>query len=144
MKLRTLVLLPIATCFLALGSTIAVAQSQPPPAPPTANGIPDPPWARNLNLTAAQRSQLQTVYEKARQEGAKLHQQLMAADQQLRSLLQSQASIAQIRQQYQEVQKIRQKLDDNRFETLLGERQVLTATQLSQVIQQFKQKPLQP
>ncbi len=144
MKLRTVVLLPVAVGFLALGSAIAVAQSQSPPTPPTATEIPPPPWARNLNLTAAQRSQLQKVNQQARQQGDQLHQQLMTADQKLRSLLQSNASIAQIRQQYQEVQKIRQQLDNNRFEALLAERQILTSEQLAQVIQQFKQRPSAP
>ncbi len=142
MKLRTLVLLPVAACFLSIGSAIAVAQSSS--TPPAANDIPAPPWARNLNLTAEQRSQLQKVNENARQVGEKLHKQLMEADQQLRSLLQSNASIAQIREQYQDVQKIRQQLDNNRFEALLGERQVLTSDQLAQVIQQFKQRPPAP
>jgi hypothetical protein len=68
----------------------------------------------------------------------------MAAEQQLRSLLQSQASIQSLRQQHQKVQQLRQQLDDNQFDALLAERQVLTAEQLATVIQRFRSAPTPP
>ncbi len=141
MKCRYILLVPIALVLVQVGSAIAVAQ----PTRPTPdsqhnqpNEAPVPPWARDLNLSAAQRSQLQSVNEQARKNGAVLHQKLMAAEEQLRSLLQSDVSIEQLRQQYREVQKLRQQLDNNRFEALLGERQVLTSAQLKKVIERFR------
>ncbi len=103
-----------ATAFLTqIGSTMVCAQPQigfhqlplaiaaaspapaslppdpPAPEPPEASSqeIPAPPWARDLNLSAAQRSQLKTLNQQARKDGEPLHQQLMAAEKQLRSLV---------------------------------------------------------
>jgi Spy/CpxP family protein refolding chaperone len=150
MKVRPLFLLPTVLLLVQVGNAIAAAQihsmpvlllaqlSPPALAPNQANEIPAPPWARNLNLSAEQRSRLKTVNQQARNQGETLHQQLMAAEKQLRSRLQSNASIDQLRQQHQEVQKLRQQLDNNHFEALLGERQVLTSEQLAKVIQEFQ------
>jgi Spy/CpxP family protein refolding chaperone len=143
MKLRHLFLLPTVLMLVQLGNAIAIAQFPPAPSAPASNQkeIPAPPWARDLNLSAAQKLRLKTVNEQARKEGEILHQKLMTEEKKLRSLLQSNASIQQLRQQHQEVQKLRQQLDENHFEALLSERQVLTVEQLAQVIQQFHERP---
>lgn len=65
----------------------------------------------------------------------------MISERELRSRLQRDATIQQLRQQYQEVQQLRQQLDENRFEALLAERQVLTPAQLSIVIQEWRDRP---
>ncbi len=136
-------LLPIALLLVQVGSTIATAQSpstipaQSASASAQTTEIPAPPWAWDLNLSAEQRSRLKTMNEQARQNGDQLHQKLIAAERQLQSLLQSNASIEQLRQQHHEVQKLRQQLDDNHFEALLAERQVLTKEQLAKVIDRF-------
>ena len=57
------------------------------------------------------------------------------------SLLQSSASIAEIRQQRQILQPLHQQLDDNRFESLMSEREILTPEQLTKVIQFFRKQP---
>ncbi|MBW4522635.1 MAG: periplasmic heavy metal sensor [Scytolyngbya sp. HA4215-MV1] len=145
MKLRYSLLFSVALLAIQVGSSIASAQSPlPDPAqtpPTTQNEIPVPPWARDLNLSAEQRSRLNTVHEQARQQGEPLQQKLMAAETQLQALLQSNASIEQLRQQHRVVQQLRQQLDDNHFEALLGERQVLTPEQLAKVIQMFRNRP---
>ncbi len=143
MKHQYCLLLPAALLLVQAGSTIATTQrpstqSTPTPTLAQANEIPAPPWAWNLNLSTEQRSQLKTVNDQARQNGDQLHQKLMAAEKQLRSLLQSNTSIEQLRQQHREVQKLRQQLDNNQFEALLGERQVLTSEQLAKVIERFR------
>ena len=152
MKIRYLLLLPAAVWLVQVGSAIASAPSfhaptaapavaQTSPASDRPNEIPAPPWARDLNLSAEQRSRLKTVNEQARQEGEALHQKLMEAEKQLRSLLQSDASLQALREQHQQVQQLRQQLDDNHFEALLSERQVLTPEQLAKVIQAVRDRP---
>jgi Spy/CpxP family protein refolding chaperone len=144
MKAQSLFLLPATLLLMQSGGAIASNQLQsatPAPSstvPTHSNEIPAPPWARDLNLSAEQRSRLKAVDEQARQEGEMLHQKLMAAEKELRSLLQSNASIEQLRQKHREVQQLRQQLDDNHFEALLGERQVLNPDQLAKVIEQFR------
>lgn len=148
MKVRPLVLCPLAG--LLVSSTIAAAQPRSTPPTPSAvesdqsNQVPVPPWARDLQLNAEQRSQLQVIKQQAQQQGEKLHQQLMKAEKQLRSRLQSQASIPELRQHYQAVQQLRQQLDDNQFNALLAERQVLTSEQLATLLQRFHPVPLAP
>lgn len=150
MKVRHLVLFSLVGLLIHVGSTIAATQPHSATPTPSAmdaeplNQVPAPPWARDLQLNAQQRSQLQTIEQHARQKGEQLHQQLIAAEKQLRSLLQSQASIQQLRQQYQTVQQLRQQLDDNYFDTLLAERQVLTSEQLETVLQRFRPAPAAP
>jgi len=149
MKSKYLFLLSAAVLLVQVGS--AIASAQPNSTTPTtrfftespsttalepSSEIPAPPWARDLNLSAEQRSRLQTIHQQAQQQGESLHQQLMAAEEQLRSLLQSDASIQQLRQQHQQVQQLRQQLDNHHFEVLLSERQVLTAEQLARLIQE--------
>ncbi len=132
----------------AIAPFMAAAPLPPAPPPVTAaadaKDIPAPPWGRDLNLSAEQRSRLKTINEQARQQGEKLHEKLMDAEMQLRSQLRSDASIQQLRQLYQDVQKLRQQLDENHFEAFLGERQVLTATQLKQLIERARQAPSMP
>jgi Spy/CpxP family protein refolding chaperone len=154
MNVRHSLVLPTAVLLVQLGSAIASAQAHTTPAvsetllaqvPSTetdqSNQIPAPPWAKDLNLSREQRVRLKTINEQARNNGEMLHEKLMAAEKQLRSLLQSNASIQQLREQHQQVQQLRQQLDNNQFEALLGERQVLTSEQLATVIQQFRVHP---
>ena len=114
-------LVQVGSALVQVGSAIVSVQND------TIVLVPAPPLAKDLNLGTEQRSQLIKVNKLARKEREQLHQQLMAVEQQLRSLLRSKASIQQLRQQHQEVRKLRQQLDENHFEALLGERQVMTS-----------------
>lgn len=158
MTFQQVLLLSTAAVLVQVGSATALVQpnidcptspdaiesliAQAPPTDDKARETPEPPWARglNLNLTADQRSRLRSVNEKARKEGEALHLKLVEAEKKMLGMLQSSASIDQLRQQHQEVQKLHQQRDNSRFETLMGERQVLTPDQLAKVIQKFKGK----
>ncbi|MBL1178301.1 Spy/CpxP family protein refolding chaperone [Pantanalinema sp. GBBB05] len=150
MQGRCLILFPLAGLLVHVGSTIAMAQSRSiTPAVSAmesdqAAQIPVPPWARDLQLNAEQRSQLQAIQQQALQKRERLHQQLLEAETQLRSRLHSQASIQELRQHYQTVQALRQQLADNHFDALLAERQVLTSNQLATLIQRLCQPPIAP
>lgn len=150
MKGRYLILFPLAGLLVQVGGTIAMAQSRSTTPAVSAmesdqpNQIPAPPWARDLQLNTEQRSQLQAIQQQALQKGERLHQQLLEAETQLRSRLHSQASIQELRQQYQTVQALRQQLADHHFDALLAERQVLTSDQLATLIQRLCQTPIAP
>lgn len=133
----TLILLPITTS-IALSkpplASIAQVPTNPVPAPPAS------PWVQAVNLSAEQKERIAAIHKQAKQEVDKLHQELFAADQQMRSLLESNASIEKLRQQYQQIQQLRQQLANTHFEAMLAERQVLTSDQLTQVLRILRQQ----
>ncbi len=115
----------------------------PPPRPSGRRGEQrgngEPPWAKEINLSSEQKAQIKQLHEKAKKDTKSLSLQLMEADKQMRSLFASDASPEKLRKQHQTIQGLRQKLDNKRFETMLAERQVLTAqqrTQLGKLMQQ--------
>ncbi|MFB2934769.1 Spy/CpxP family protein refolding chaperone [Aerosakkonemataceae cyanobacterium BLCC-F154] len=133
----TLILLPITTS-IALSKPPLASIAQVPPNPVSAP--PAPPWTQAVNLSAEQKERIAAIHKQAKQEVDKLHQELFAADNQMRSLLESNASIEQLRQQYQQIQQLRQQLANTHFEAMLAERQVLTNEQLTQVLRILRQQ----
>lgn len=152
MTIRYFLLLGTASLFLSIGNamtgdsapsthdpTPAIAQLPPcPPPPPPLNTLapgsdPEPPWAQALQLSSEQQQQIRNIHKQGIQNIQKLQQQLFAADRQLRSLFKRGAVIAQLRQQHQYIQTLRQQLDNNHFEMMLAERQVLTPDQRLQL-----------
>jgi Spy/CpxP family protein refolding chaperone len=98
-------------------------------------------WTKDLNLTAAQQSQLQAIQTQSSQNRDTLRKNLTTADRKLLSLLQSQSPIPPLREQYQVVANLRQQLNNYDFEILMAQRQVLTPTQLAKVIEKFRKNP---
>lgn len=127
-------------------STTLMAQSPPPPPngefKPEGKG--EPPWIKDLNLSAEQKNRLKAIHEEARKNSEGLRQQLMEADQQMRQLWESNAAPEKLRQQHQQIQKLRQQLDDKRFETRLAEQQVFTPEQRTQLTKLMQQRPERP
>jgi len=162
MNWRYLLVVGTASILIPIGGAIAVSQkdhsnptptqsSQCAPPPPPMMGRPPeeshsaPPWAKDLNLSNEQQERIQTVHEQTLKETEELQQQLMAADQKMRSLLDSDASSDELHKQHQEVQTLRQQLDEQHFEGMLAEHQVLTKeqrTQMSKLMQ--RGRPPQP
>ena len=58
----------------------------------------------------------------------------------MRSLLANDASEEQLRQQHQNIQGLRQQLGNNRFETMLQVREILTPEQRTQMAELIEQK----
>ncbi|HLO86433.1 MAG TPA: Spy/CpxP family protein refolding chaperone [Nostocaceae cyanobacterium] len=157
MKARHLFLIAAASLLIPITSAIAFAQTppsesfgqsqfSPPPRGDKQGANSLPPWANDINLTDAQKQQLKALHEQARKDAEPLGQQLREADEKMRSLLASDTSNEQLRQQHQKIQALRQQLDNKRFETMLAERQILTPeqrTQLSQLMQQRFRRPQQ-
>ena len=93
-----------------------------------------------LNLTPEQSQQIEAIHERFHSDNETLFQQMRTNHQQLRSLLASDASEEQLRQQHQNIQGLRQQLGNNRFETMLQVREILTPEQRTQMAELMEQK----
>jgi Spy/CpxP family protein refolding chaperone len=98
-------------------------------------------WLEQLNLTPEQSEQIRAIREQSKAENQSLRQQMQQAREQMRSLLASDATPEQLRQQHDSIQNLHQQLSDRRFETVLEMREVLTPeqrTQAAELMQQHK------
>ena len=152
-----LFLIPITSAIALNQSTVTqanptastlIAQFPPPPPPPMrevqGGDIPDPPWAKDVNLTTQQREQIKTIHLNTRKETDALHKQLFEAHQKMRSLLGNEVSQEQLKQQHEQIQKLHQQLDNEHFDSMLAERQVLTGEQRKQLSLLMPQHPKPP
>lgn len=138
--------------LMSWGGTLAIAQS---PAPPTEIRtdrvrpallsqdpldvqaqlqVPnDTRWLPQLNLSPAQMMQLREVQLRNQTDLGQKTQVLRDSRRQLRDLLAGEAPADQVRAQYRRMQQLSQEVDDQRFEALLGIREVLTVEQRAQM-----------
>ncbi len=93
-----------------------------------------------LNLTPEQSQQIDAIHEQFHSDNENLYQEMRTNHQELRSLLASDASEEQLRQQHQNIQSLRQQLGNNRFETMLQVREILTPEQRTQMAELMEQK----
>ena len=94
---------------------------------------------QQLELTPEQSQQISAIQENSRTESETLWQEMQTNHEQMKSLLSSDASPEQLRQQHQQVQALRQQLGDNRFETMLQVREILTPEQRTQMAELMEQ-----
>lgn len=88
-----------------------------------------------LNLSADQVEQIRTLRENARTASAPLREELRSAHATMRDLMASDAPTEQLRQQHAEVSRLNQQMRDQRFETMLAIRNVLTEAQRAELNQ---------
>lgn len=93
-----------------------------------------------LNLTPEQSQQIETIETESRTQNETLHQEMQAIHDEMRSLLASDTSVEQLREQHQKMQDLHQQFGDNRFETMLQIREVLTPEQRSQMAELMEQR----
>ena len=96
---------------------------------------------QQLDLTSEQSEQIEVIHEQYHAETETLRQELQPLHQELRSLLASDASPEQLRQQHQQIQNLHRQLGNNRFESMLEVREILTSeqrTQLAELMEQFQ------
>jgi Spy/CpxP family protein refolding chaperone len=94
-----------------------------------------------LDLTPEQSEQIDTIQQQSQADTESLRQELQQAHQQMRSLMAGNTNVDELRQQHQELQTLHQQLGDQRFETMLKVREVLTPdqrSQMSDLIQQHR------
>ncbi|AFZ34122.1 protein of unknown function Spy-related protein [Stanieria cyanosphaera PCC 7437] len=93
-----------------------------------------------LNLTPEQSEQIETIKQNSQADHETLREELRQAKDQMRSLLaSSDTSVEQLRQQQQQVQNLEQQLKNQKFETMLQMREVLTPEQLTQMADLIEQ-----
>lgn len=95
---------------------------------------------QQLDLSSEQSQQIEAIQEQFRSENEALWQEIQANKQQMGNLLSSDASNEELRQQYQQLQSLRQQLSDNRFENMLQVRDVLTPEQRNELAQIMEQR----
>ncbi|MEL6496030.1 MAG: Spy/CpxP family protein refolding chaperone [Cyanobacteria bacterium J06623_7] len=88
---------------------------------------------QQLDLTAEQSQQIETIKERSRTAMEGLREQLQAQRQEMRSLLASEATTEEIRARHQETQNLHQQLGNNRFATMLEIREILTLEQRAEM-----------
>ncbi len=100
-------------------------------------------WGRmmeELNLTSAQKAEIKSIREKYSSEYPDFKEEIQASRQKMQSLLANNASNGELRQQYEQMQRLRQKMGDRRFEAMLEMREVLTSEQRTKMAQLIKER----
>lgn len=95
---------------------------------------------QQLDLTSEQSQQIEAIQEQSKTAGETLHEQMQTQKQQMRSLFDSDATPEQLTQQHQQLQNLRQQFGDNRFETMLQVREILTPEQRAEMAELMSQK----
>ena len=94
---------------------------------------------QQLDLTSEQSAQIEAIQEQSQNEKQALWQQMQTNRQAMQSLLSSNASTEELRATHQDTQNIQQELSNNRFETMLEIREVLTPEQRTQMAELMSQ-----
>lgn len=93
----------------------------------------------NIDLTTEQSESIAAIREQSKETAENLHEQLETQHQEMKSLMTGDADTEAIRQQYRETQLLREQLSDNRFETMLQIRELLTPEQRAEVAELMEQ-----
>jgi periplasmic protein CpxP/Spy len=86
-------------------------------------------WLKDLNLSPDQMRQMQEIRGRYREQISQQRQSMRQAQQELRSLMASNAPADQVRQKYNQVRGLKQKLADTQFDSMLAMREILTLEQ---------------
>lgn len=100
-------------------------------------------WERmmeQLDLTSAQRAEIKDIREKYSSEDNAFKEEIKASREKMQSLLASDASKSELRRQHQQMQSLRQKMGDRKFEGMLEVREVLTSEQRTKMAQLIKER----
>ena len=92
-----------------------------------------------LDLTPEQSQNIEAIQNQSKSDREALRSQMETQHQEMRSLLASDTSTEQLRQQHQQVEELHQQLGNNRFETMLRIREVLTTEQRAKIAELMEQ-----
>ena len=92
-----------------------------------------------LDLTPEQSEQIETIQQQSQADTEPLRQESQQAHAQMHSLLAENANSDELRQQHQQIQTLHQQLGNQRFETMLQVREILTPEQRSQMAELIQQ-----
>ncbi len=94
---------------------------------------------QQLDLTPEQSQQIEAIQADSETTAQELRQQIQTQHQQMRSLMTSDATTDELRAQYQQAQDLHQQMGNNRFETMLQIREVLTPEQRAEIAELMEQ-----
>jgi len=94
---------------------------------------------QQLDLTPEQSEQIEAIKEQSKTRMEDLKQQMRSQREQMKSLLANDADAEEIRTQHQEAQDLHQQAANNRFETMLEIREVLTSEQRAKIAELMEQ-----
>lgn len=97
-------------------------------------------WMDQLNLSEQQKQKLQAIRSQYKDQLSQRKQAVRQATRQLRDLIAGNASVEEIRAQHQQVQGLRQQLEDVSFESMLATREVMTLDQRQQYAQLMEKR----
>ncbi|HAA30782.1 MAG TPA: Spy protein [Cyanobacteria bacterium UBA8553] len=97
-------------------------------------------WMDQLNLSEEQQQKLQAIRYQYKDQIAQRKQAVGEMSQELRDLMASNASTEEIRAKYQQVQQLRQQLEDVSFESMLATREVMRLDQRQQYAQLMEKR----
>ncbi|MDX2244675.1 MAG: Spy/CpxP family protein refolding chaperone [Leptolyngbyaceae cyanobacterium bins.302] len=138
----------IAALFFTGGSVLvltdAIAVANPnQPSPRLAQRRPHSArtdWLRDLNLSPEQVQKIQEIRNQHQERLAEQKQAVRQAQQELKQLMASKASTEQIRQKFDQLQDLKQKLGNTRMEVMLAIRNVLNPEQRQKLNEVVKQQ----
>lgn len=99
-----------------------------------------PKWIQKVNLTPEQTQRMQTISNKYRNDISASAKALRQAQFELGQMLGSDASLDSLRQKHRQVETLKQKVGQLRFESLLEMREVLSPEQRRQVAQNIQNR----
>ncbi len=92
-------------------------------------------FLEQLDLTDAQKAEIETIRQEARENRQGRREEMRAARDKMRELYASDASQDELRAQHQETKQLRQTFGEQRFETKLKIREVLTLEQRKKLVE---------
>ncbi|MGD1921676.1 MAG: Spy/CpxP family protein refolding chaperone [Pleurocapsa sp.] len=94
---------------------------------------------QQLDLTPEQSQQIEAIQEDSREIAEDLKEQMRSQREEMKSLMASDADAGELRTQHQEAQSLHQQASNNRFETMLSIREVLTPEQRAEMAELVEQ-----
>jgi len=138
----------IATLLVAMGGAITLTNAivladsfQTPLQLAQSQRRPDrADWLRELNLSQEQVQKIQEIRNRYKGRLTEQKQAVRQAQQELKQLMAGNVSAEQLRQKFDQLQSLKQKLSDTRMESMLAIRGVLTSEQRQKLNEVFKQR----
>jgi protein CpxP len=140
----------LSLLMLSLGTTAAFAAPNPKPSHQYSDAIAQQQGAKpqagkdnlfqQLNLTPEQKAKIDSIRAQSKEQSTNQRKAFQQAQQELRTLMASNADQNQIRDKHNQVMAIKQQLENLQFESRLAMRDVLTPEQRTQLDQLMKQR----
>ncbi len=95
---------------------------------------------QQLDLSTEQQERIKAIRQESKQNNSSLRQEMKQAQEKMRKLMVSDTSDSELRKQHEQIQSLKQKLGNQRFETMLKIRQVLTPEQRTKMAELKQQR----